>query len=72
MNSYSPDLSQCDYYVFPKLQTTIKEAICNDTETIQAGVIQALRNIPLFDTKQSMLKLVDPFNQQEFIQKPTF
>ena len=33
--SYSPDLSPCDYFPFPKLKTTMKGAFYDDVPTIQ-------------------------------------
>ena len=51
---YSPDLSPCDYFLFPKLKTAMKEAFYNDVPTIQAAVTQVLKNIPKTEFKKSM------------------
>ena len=51
---YSPDLSPCDYFLFPKLKTAMKGA-----STIQAAVTQVLKSIPKTKFKKSMDKLVD-------------
>ncbi|XP_029159826.1 histone-lysine N-methyltransferase SETMAR-like [Nylanderia fulva] len=56
---YSPDLSPCDYFLFPKLKTAMKGAFYDDIPAIQAAVTQVLKDIPLDDMKESMHKLVD-------------
>ena len=56
---YSPDLSPCDYFMFPKLKTAMKAAFYDDVPTIQAAVTQVLKNIPKTEFKESMDKLVD-------------
>ena len=56
---YSPDLSPCDYFLFPKLKTAMKKAFYDDVPTIQAAVTQVLKNIPKTEFKKSMDKLVD-------------
>ena len=56
---YSPDLSPCDYFLFPKLKTAIKGAFYDNVSTIQAAVTQVLKNVPKTDFKKSMDKLVD-------------
>ena len=43
---YSPDLSPCDYFLFPKLKTAKKGAFYDDVPTIQSAVTQVLKNIP--------------------------
>ena len=43
---YSPDLSPCDYFLFPKLKTAMNGAFYDDVPTIQAAVTQVLKNIP--------------------------
>ena len=55
---YSPDLSPCDYFLFPKLKTKMKGAFYDDIPVIQAGVTEVLKNIPINDIK-SMHALVD-------------
>jgi transposase len=56
---YSPDLSPCDYFLFPKLKTAMKGAFYDDIPAIQGAVTQVLKNIPEFDIKKSMHALVD-------------
>ena len=56
---YSPDLSPCDYFRFPKLKTTMKGAFYDDVSTIQAAVTQVLKNIPKTEFRKSMDNLVD-------------
>ena len=56
---YSPDLSPCDDFLFPKLKTAMKGAFYNDFLTIQAAATQVLKNIPKTEFKKSMDKLVD-------------
>ena len=56
---YSPDLSPCDYFLFPKLKTAMKGAFHDDVPTIQSAVTQVLKNIPKTEFKKSMDKLVD-------------
>ena len=54
---YSPDLSRCDYFLFPKLKTAMKGAFYDDVLTIQSAVTQMLKNIPKTEFKKSMDKL---------------
>ena len=56
---YSPDLSPCQYFLFPQLKTAMKGAFYDNIPTIQATVIQVLKNIPKTEFKKSMDKLVD-------------
>lgn len=56
---YSPDLSPCDYFLFPKLKTAMKGAFYDDIPAIQAAVTQVLKSIPEYDIKKSMHALVD-------------
>ena len=56
---YSPDLSLCDYFLFPKLKAAMNGAFYDDVPTIQAAVTQMLKNIPKTEFKKSMDKLVD-------------
>ena len=50
---YSPDLSPCDYFLFPKLKTAMEGAYYDDVLTIQAAVTQVLKNIPKSEFKKS-------------------
>ena len=56
---YSPDLSPCDYFLFPKLETKMRGAFYDDIPAIQAAVTEVLKNIPMNDIKKSMHALVD-------------
>ena len=56
---YSPDLSPCDYFLFPNLKTKMKGAFYDDILAIQAAVTEVLKNIPINDIKKSMHALVD-------------
>ena len=56
---YSSDLEPCDYFLSPKLKTAMNGAFYDDVPTIQAAVIQVLKNIPKTEFKKSMDKLVD-------------
>ena len=56
---YLPDLSPCDYFLFPKLKIAMKGAFYDDVPTIQSAVTQVLKNIPKTEFKKSMDKLVD-------------
>ena len=56
---YSPDLSPCDYFLFPKLKIGMKGTFYDEVPTIQAAVTQVLKNIPKTEFKKSVDKLVD-------------
>ena len=56
---YSPDLSPCGSFLFPKLKTAMKGAFYDDVPTIQSAVTQVTKNIPKTEFKKSMDKLVD-------------
>ena len=56
---YSPDLSLCNYFLFPKLKTAMKGAFYDDVPTIQEALTQVLKYIPNTEFKKSMVKLVD-------------
>lgn len=56
---YSPDLSPCDYFLFPKLKSKMKGAFYDDIPAIQAAVTEVLKNISIKDIKKSMHALVD-------------
>ncbi len=46
---YSPDLSPCDYFAFPKLQEYIRGHTFHSIADLQTGVWRALDNIPKAD-----------------------
>ena len=50
---YSPDLSPCDYFLFPKLKTKLKGAFYDDIPAIQAAVTEVLKNIPITRVEKS-------------------
>lgn len=56
---YSPDLSPCDYFLFPKLKIAMKGSFHEDVAAIQASVTQVLKDIPKDEFKKSMLALVN-------------
>jgi histone-lysine N-methyltransferase SETMAR len=43
---YSPDLSPCDFWLFPKLKTTLKDHVFSDTADIQGHAMTILKSIP--------------------------
>jgi hypothetical protein len=46
---YSPDLPPCDFWLFPKLKTALKEQRFTDLSDIQRNVKTLLRGIPVND-----------------------
>jgi hypothetical protein len=50
---YSPDLSPCDYFLFPKLKLPLKGRLFEDIQDIQGAVTSSLRAIPQEDVKRS-------------------
>ena len=68
---YWPDLSPCDYFLFPKLKTAMKGAFYDHVPTIQAAVTQLLKNIPKTVFKKSMDELVDRSKRFLSLMKPT-
>ena len=57
--SYSPDLSPCDYFLFPKLKLPLKGRLFEDVQDIQAAVTSSLRAIPQEDVQRSFQSLLD-------------
>jgi hypothetical protein len=43
---YSPDLARCDFWLFPKLNTTLKGHRFSDTADIQGHATTILQSIP--------------------------
>jgi len=43
---YSPDLASCDFFLFQKTKSVVKEHHFESTEDIQRSVRQALNDIP--------------------------
>jgi transposase len=56
---YSPDLSPCDYFLFPKLKLSLKGRLFEDVQDIQAAVTSSLRAIPQEDVQRSFQSLLD-------------
>ena len=56
---YSPDLSPCDYFMFPKLKLPLKGRLFEDVQDIQAAVTSSLRAIPQEDVQSSFQSLLD-------------
>ena len=55
---YSPDLSPCDYFVFPKLKLPLKGRLFEDVQDIQAAVTSS-RAIPQEHVQSSFHSLLD-------------
>jgi len=60
---YSPDLSPCDYFLFPKLKLPLKGCLFEDVQDIQAAVTSSLRAIPQEDVQRSFQSLLDCANR---------
>ena len=56
---YSPDLSPCDYFLFPKLKLPLKGRLFEDVQDIQAAVTSSLHAIPQEDVQRSFQSLLD-------------
>ena len=56
---YSPDLSPCDYFLFPKLKLPLKGRLFEDVQDTQASVTSSLRAIPQEDVQRSFQSLLD-------------
>jgi len=56
---YSPDLSPCDYFLFPKLKLPLKWRLFEDVQDVQAAVTSSLRAIPQEDVQRSFQALLD-------------
>jgi len=56
---YSPDLSPCDYFLFPKLKSPLKGRLFEDVQDIQAAVTSSLRAIPQENVQRSFQSLLD-------------
>jgi len=56
---YSPDLSPCDYYLFPTLKLPLKGRLFKDVQDIQAAVTSSLWAIPQEDLQRSFQYLLD-------------
>ena len=56
---YSPDLSPCDYFLFPKLNLPLKGRLFEDVQDIQGAVTSSLRAIQQEDVQRSFQSLLD-------------
>ncbi|XP_026826863.1 uncharacterized protein LOC113562256 [Ooceraea biroi] len=56
---YSPDLSPCDYFLFPKLKLAMKGTFYDSVTQVQEAVTRVIEAIPKTDIKKSMLVLVE-------------
>ena len=56
---YSPDLSPCDYFLFPKLKLPLKGRLFEDVQDTQAAVTSSLRAITQKDVQNSFQSLLD-------------
>ena len=56
---YSPDLSPCDYFLFPKLKLPLKGRLFEDDQDIQGVVTSSLRAIPQEDVQRLFQSLLD-------------
>ena len=56
---YSPDLSPCDHFLFPKLKLPSKGRLFEDVQDIQGAVTSTLRAIPQEDLQRSFQSLLD-------------
>jgi len=56
---YSPDLSPCDYFLFPKLKLPFKGCLYEDVQDIHGGVATSLQAIPQEDVQRSFQSLLD-------------
>jgi len=55
----SPDLSPCDYFLFPKLKLPLKVCLFEDVQDIQGAVTWSLRTIPQEDVQRLFQSLLD-------------
>ena len=55
----SPDLSPCDYFLFPKLKLPLKGHLFEDVQDIQGAVTSTVRAIPQEEMQWSFQSLLD-------------
>ena len=48
---YSPDLSPCDFFLFPKLKNHLKRTYFETVKNTQTAVIDQLKAIPVLEFK---------------------
>jgi len=56
---YSPDISPCDYFLFPKLKLQLKGRLFEDIQDIKRAVTLSLRAIPQEELQRSFQSLLD-------------
>ena len=56
---YSPDLSPCDYFLFPKLKLPLKGRLFEDVQDIKGVVTSNLQAIPQENVQRSFQSLLD-------------
>jgi len=56
---YSPVLSPCDYFLFPKLKLPLKGRLFEDVQDIPAAVTSSLWAIPQEDVQRSFQSLLN-------------
>jgi len=56
---YSPDLSPCEYFLFPKFKLPLKGRLFEDVQDIQAAVTSSLQAIPQEDMQRSFQSWLD-------------
>jgi hypothetical protein len=72
---YSPDLTPCDFWLFPKLKTALKGQTFADLSDIQRNVKPLLRGIPetdfsrLFPVVAPSSHEVDSFTSRVFLRR---
>jgi hypothetical protein len=59
MHWFTPDLSPCDYFLFPKLKLPLKGHLFEDVQDIKGAVTSSLRAIPQEDMQRSFQSLLD-------------
>ncbi|EGI71101.1 Mariner Mos1 transposase [Acromyrmex echinatior] len=60
---YSPDLTPCDFSLFPKLKLKLKECFFDDIPTIQSASTQALEAIPQTELEYAFESLLNRCNK---------
>ena len=56
---YSPDLSPCDYFLFPKVKIPLKGRLFEDVQDIQTAVTSGIRAITQEDVQRSFQSSLD-------------
>ena len=56
---YSPDLTPCDYFLFPKLKLPLKGRLFEDVQNVQGAVTSSLGAIPQEEAQRWFQSLLD-------------